>query len=49
MVIYSILKTILNTDAKYDPSQNSNVLFHVGTDISNLLFLYEFFIFFHVW
>ena len=33
------------SDVEYDPSGNSS--FHVGTDILNLLFLYDFFIFFH--
>ena len=31
-----------------DPSGNSNSSFHVGVDIVNLLFLYDFFIFFHL-
>ena len=36
------------SDAEYDPSGNSNFSFHVGTDILNLLFFYDFFIFYHV-
>ena len=36
------------SDTEYDTSDNSNLLFHVGADILNLLFLYDFFIFFHV-
>ena len=49
MLIYSIPKINLNTDTIYDPSNSSNVSFHVGDDISNLLFSYEFFIFLHEW
>ena len=30
------------SDAKYDPSGNSNSSFHVGVDILNLLFSYDF-------
>ena len=37
------------SDTKYDPSDNANSSFHVGVDILNLLFLYGFFIFFHVY
>ena len=36
------------SDVEYDPSGNSNSTFHVVADILNLLFLYDFFIFFHV-
>ena len=35
-------------DKEFDPSCNSNLLFHVGADILDLLFLYDFFIFSHV-
>ena len=35
-------------DTEYDPSGNPNVMFHSGADILDLLFLYDFFIFFHV-
>ena len=45
MIIFSILLLyILNeglsiiSNAEYDPSGNSNLLFHVGADILNLLF-----------
>ena len=31
------------SDTEYDPSGNSNSSFHVGADILNLLFLYDFF------
>ena len=34
---------------EFDPSGNSNTSLHVGADILNLLFLYDFFIFFHVY
>ena len=37
------------SDTEYDPLSNSNFSFHVGTDILNLLILYDFFIFFHVY
>ena len=36
------------SDTEYCPSDNSNSAFHVGTYILNLLFLYDFFILFHV-
>ena len=36
------------SDTDYDSSGNSNSSFHVGPGILNLLFLYDFFIFFHV-
>ena len=36
------------SDTEYGPSGNSNSSFHVGADILNLLFLYDFFIFLHV-
>ena len=36
------------SDIKYDPSGNSSSSLHVGADVSNLLLLYELFIFFHV-
>ena len=36
------------SDTEYDRSGNSNLSFHVGADILNLLLLYEFFMFFHV-
>ena len=35
-------------DTEFDPSGNSNFSFHVGVGLLNLLFLYDFFIFFHV-
>ena len=41
------LRNIQN-NLEYDPPGNSNTPFHVGADILNLLFLYDFFIFFHV-
>ena len=31
------------SNTEYDPSGNSNLSFHVGADILNLLFLFEFF------
>ena len=31
----------LNIDSEYDPSGNSNLSFHIGADILNLLFLYS--------
>ena len=37
---------IINTD--YDLLGNLNLSFYVGADILPLLFLYDFFIFFHV-
>ena len=40
-------KQSLISDAEYDQSGNSNSSFHVGADILNLLFLYDFLIFFH--
>ena len=36
------------SDMEYDPSGNSNLSFHVGADVLNLLFLYDFSIFLHV-
>ena len=33
---------------EYDPSGNSNSSFYVEADILNLLFIYDFFIFFQV-
>ena len=36
------------SDTEYDPSGNSNILFHVGADILNLLLLYGPFMFFRV-
>ena len=35
-------------DTEYDPSGNPNVIFHFEADILDLLFLYDFFIIFHV-
>ena len=35
------------SDTEYNPPDNSNISFHVGVDFLNLLFLYDFFIFFH--
>ena len=35
-------------DTEYDPSDNSNLFFYVEVHVLNLLFLYDFFIFFHV-
>ena len=46
MPFYNILKFWI-CDVKSDPSGNSNLSFHVGVDILNLLFLYKFFISFH--
>ena len=40
LMIYSKLSWI--SDIEHDPSGNSNLSFHVGTDILNLLFLYDF-------
>ena len=37
-----------NLDIEYDALANSNSSFHVGAGILNLLFLYDFFIFFHL-
>ena len=37
------------SNIEYDPSGNSNLSFHVGTDILNSLLMYEPFIFFHVY
>ena len=36
------------SDAEYDSSGNSNLLFHFGADTLNLLLQYELFMFFHV-
>ena len=36
------------SDKEYDPGVDSNFSFHVGADIFYVLFLYDFFIFFHV-
>ena len=36
------------SDTEYDPSGNSNSSFDVGIDILSLLFLYDFFVFFHI-
>ena len=36
------------SDIKYDPSDNENLLLHVGADIENLLLLCKLFMFFHV-
>ena len=36
------------SDTKYNLSGNSNSSFHVGADILNALFLYDFFAFFYV-
>ena len=46
MFFDDILKMFLISDAEYDLSVNSNSLCHVGADILNLLFFYDFFIFF---
>ena len=35
------------SDTEYDPWGRSNFSFHVGTDILNSLFFYDFFIFLH--
>ena len=35
-------------DIEYDPLGNSNSSFYVGADVFNLLFLYNFFVFFYV-
>ena len=32
-------------DTEYDPTENSNSPFHVGSDILNVSFLFEFLIF----
>ena len=40
-VFKNILKITLNNDIEYDPSGNSNLSFHVGADILNLLLFYE--------
>ena len=37
------------SDTEYDPSVNSNYSSYAGADIFNLLFLYDIFIFFHVY
>ena len=36
------------SDTENDPSDNSDSSFHVAAGISNLLLLYDFFIFFYV-
>ena len=36
------------SDTEYDQSGNSNSSCHIGAEILNLLFFYDFFIFFHV-
>ena len=36
------------SDTEYDPSGNSNLSFHVGADILNLLLSYKIFMFFHM-
>ena len=36
------------SDIEYDQSGNSSSSFHVGAGILNLLFLHDFFIFYHV-
>ena len=36
-------------DVEYDPSDNSNSSLYVGTGILNVLLIYDFFIFFHVY
>ena len=36
------------SNTEYDPSGSSNLSFHVGADILNLLLLYEFFMFFQL-
>ena len=41
-----MFKIILIFDAEYEPSGNSNLSFHVGADILNLLLFYELFMFF---
>ena len=41
--IYSKESRIFDTE--YDPSGNSTSSFHIGVDVLNLLFLYEFFMF----
>ena len=45
--VYS--KSLLISNTEYDPSRNSSSSFDVGADILNLLFLYDSFIFFHVY
>ena len=50
---YALKNTFNNTEydknTEYDPSSNSNLPFHVGDDVLNLLFLYDFLkIVFHV-
>ena len=36
------------SNTEHDPSGNSHSLFHAGADIWNVLFFYDFFIFFYV-
>ena len=36
------------SETEYEPSGNSNLSFHAGADILNLLLLYDIFMFFHV-
>ena len=50
--LFTFTKEILNGklhlfDIEYDPFGNSNLSFHVGDDILNLLLLYDLSIFFH--
>ena len=37
------------SDTEYDPTSNSNLSFHADLGILNLLLLYDFLVFFHVW
>ena len=39
------LKKSWISDTEYDPSGNSNSLFHVGADILNIVFVWRFYIF----
>ena len=47
-VFQDIFKIILKSDTEYDATGRSNFPLHVRADILNFLFLYGFFIFFHV-
>ena len=42
-VFDDILKIVLNIGTEFDPSGNSNLLFHVSADILSLLWFYGFF------
>ena len=48
MVFDDILKKSWISDTEYNPPDNLNSSFHVGADVLNLLFLYDFlFVYMH--